>query len=344
MENKRRQLEDDRRQLQHLKSKALRERWLLEGAPAPTPEEEEATRRQMQEDKERTQELEETIQSLEIELELLENGMSSASTKESLAEEPVPTAPQGQETRGHKTPVNMARGQNASKSPAHKSESPDMMRAAMYSVQITVEKDRVTGETKVLSSNTVLPQKRLLQGVKVYEDERKVVHAVRSEVGAPDESVHLLSSLEVEDMIHKAEEATLSEISLISDDKSPVQRASPRKEIPGLQARTPQTPPGPEPPVTMIFMGYQNVEDENETKKVLGLEESIKAELVVIGDGDPQPSTDGDLPGKTQHPPNGNPADPPKEEKPETNDMGPPKGGEQDLTLKKQRCKCCSVM
>ncbi|MEE6487567.1 hypothetical protein FKM82_014939 [Ascaphus truei] len=196
--------------------------------------------------------------------------------------------------------ILLSSGQNASKSPAHKSESPDMMRA--------------------------------------------VVHAVRSEVGAPDESVHLLSSLEVEDMIHKAEEATLSEISLISDDKSPVQRASPRKEIPGLQARTPQTPPGPEPPVTMIFMGYQNVEDENETKKVLGLEESIKAELVVIGDGDPQPSTDGDLPGKTQHPPNGNPADPPKEEKPETNDMGPPKGGEQDLTLKKQRCKCCSVM
>lgn len=43
----------------------------------------------------------------------------------------------------------------------------------MYSVEITVEKDRVTGETKVLSSTTLLPQNHCLQGVKVYEDELK---------------------------------------------------------------------------------------------------------------------------------------------------------------------------
>ncbi|CAM4713239.1 unnamed protein product, partial [Caretta caretta] len=44
---------------------------------------------------------------------------------------------------------------------------------AMYSVEITVEKDRVTGETKVLSSTTLLPKNHCLQGVKVYEDEMK---------------------------------------------------------------------------------------------------------------------------------------------------------------------------
>ncbi|KAM4708362.1 paralemmin-1 isoform 3-T4 [Discoglossus pictus] len=281
-ENKRRQLEDDRRQLQHLKSKALRERWLLEGAPAPTPEEDEAARRQMQEDEQRTRELEDTIQRLERELEFLESGLSSTSTKESLAEESGNSEPESQErAKGQKTPQNQAR----------------------------------------------------------------VVHAVRSEVSTQDDTVHALSSLEVEDLIHKAEEATLSEISLTSDEKTPVQRASPRKEIPGVQARPPQTPTGPEPPVTMIFMGYQNVEDENETKKVLGMEEAITAELVVISDGDPQTVVDGDLPEKTQHPPNGAPADTPnKGEKTETNDSAPPKSGEQDLTVKKQRCKCCTVM
>ena len=96
IENKRRQLEDDRRQLQHLKvrvpgtpglplhqgragdppaagcqdhdspsapqSKALRERWLLEGAPASASEEDEAMKKQMQEDEVKTKELEETIQ------------------------------------------------------------------------------------------------------------------------------------------------------------------------------------------------------------------------------------------------------------------------------------------
>ncbi|XP_056373983.1 paralemmin-1 isoform X1 [Hyla sarda] len=340
IENKRRQLEDDRRQLQHLKSKALRERWLLEGAPASTPEEDEATKKQMQDDEQKTRELEENIQRLETEIELLETGMSSTSTKESLASEP-----ENQEvSRPDKTMVNTTRDQTISQSPAKKTDSPDMMRAAMYSVEITVEKDRITGETKVLSSNTVLPQEHPLQGVKVYEDSQKVVHAVRSEVAAPNDTVHQLSSTEVEDLIHKAEEATLTEVSLTSDEKTTIQRASPRKEIPGVQARPPETSPGPEQPVTMIFMGYQNVEDENETKKVLGLEEAITAELVVIGDGDPQPNADVDAE-KAQHPPNGAPVDPPnKNEKPETNDTAAPKSGEQDLTMKKQRCKCCSVM
>ncbi|XP_075062151.1 paralemmin-1 isoform X1 [Mixophyes fleayi] len=344
-ENKRRQLEDDRRQLQHLKSKALRERWLLEGAPASTPEEDEATRRQMQEDELKTRELEDGIQRLERELEFLESGLSSTSTKESLAEEPANSEHENKDlARSHQTIVNTNRDQNATLPPAKKTDSPDVMRAAMYSVEITVEKDRITGETKVLSSNTVLPQEHLLQGVKVYEDEQKVVHAVTSEVAAPNDTVHQLSSTEVEDLIHKAEEATLSDISLTSDEKTPIQRASPRKEIPGVQARPPQTSPSPEPPVTMIFMGYQNVEDENETKKVLGLEEAITAELVVISDGDPQPAADGDLPEKAQHPPNGAPVDPPNKEKPETNDTTAPKSGEKDLTMKKQRCKCCSVM
>ncbi len=45
--------------------------------------------------------------------------------------------------------------------------------AAMYSVEITVEKDLVTGETKVLSTNTLLPKNLSQQGVKVYEDEQK---------------------------------------------------------------------------------------------------------------------------------------------------------------------------
>lgn len=43
----------------------------------------------------------------------------------------------------------------------------------MYSVEITVEKDKVTGETRVLSSTTLLPREPLPQGIKVYEDETK---------------------------------------------------------------------------------------------------------------------------------------------------------------------------
>lgn len=43
----------------------------------------------------------------------------------------------------------------------------------MYSVEITVERDRVTGETRVLSTNTKLPVDLSHHGVVVYEDEQK---------------------------------------------------------------------------------------------------------------------------------------------------------------------------
>uniref|UniRef100_A0AAQ4RGB4 Paralemmin-1 n=1 Tax=Gasterosteus aculeatus aculeatus TaxID=481459 RepID=A0AAQ4RGB4_GASAC len=67
IENKRRQLDDDRRQLQHLKSKALRERWLLDGAPA-----EEETQQRLHEDEVKTKLLEQVILRLEQEIEELE--------------------------------------------------------------------------------------------------------------------------------------------------------------------------------------------------------------------------------------------------------------------------------
>lgn len=72
IENKRRQLDDDRRQLQHLKSKALRERWLLDGAP-----EEAETQRRLKEDEVKTKLLEHNITRLEQEIEELETGVSA---------------------------------------------------------------------------------------------------------------------------------------------------------------------------------------------------------------------------------------------------------------------------
>ncbi|KAM7081141.1 paralemmin-1 isoform 5-T5 [Ciconia maguari] len=380
IENKRRQLEDDRRQLQHLKSKALRERWLLEGAPASASEEDEAMKKQMQEDEVKTKELEETIQRLEKELETLENGSSAASTKENLAEVAAPAKEEKAEAVANtqKSPLGTVKGGSlSSPSPAEKkvSSSPmkvvegtDMMKAAMYSVEITVEKDRVTGETKVLSSTTLLPQNHCLQGVKVYEDELKVVHAVSAEDGALQNGAHPLSSSEVDELLHKADEATLSEaagreaLAKAGEEAGSApasQKPTPRREITGLQAKPREStvvlPPGEgtepsrEQPVTMIFMGYQNVEDEDETKKVLGLEGTIKAELVVIEDAEskPEPAC------KDHAPPNGTALEPaaaqplaeegPGGQKPGANATDA-KEAEQETDVKKQRCKCCTVM
>ncbi|NXF24095.1 PALM protein, partial [Rhodinocichla rosea] len=338
-------------------SKALRERWLLEGAPASASEEEEAMKKQMQEDEVKTKELEETIQRLEKELEMLENSSSVASTKENLAE-----AAAKEDKKAEAVPNTQKVGRAAghgrlSSSPMKAVEGSEMMKAAMYSVEITVEKDRVTGETKVLSSTTMLPQNHCLQGVKVYEDELKVVHAVSAEDGALQNGAHPLSSSEVDELLHKADEATLSEgggRQTPAKGGTGSQKATPRREITGLQAKV---APGEgtegsreqQQPVTMIFMGYQNVEDENETKKVLGLEGTIKAELVVIEDaeGKAEPAL------KDHTPPNGTALEPAAAQplgeegsagqKPGANATDA-KEAEQETDVKKQRCKCCTVM
>lgn len=72
---------------------------------------------------------------------------------------------------------------------------------AMYSVEITVEKDKVTGETRVLSSTTLLPRDPLPQGVKVYEDETKGMRSpacckgTQQSQGCPAQPFHLAWSV-----------------------------------------------------------------------------------------------------------------------------------------------------
>lgn len=185
-----------------------------------------------------------------------------------------------------------------------------------------------------------------------------VVHEVRGIDGPLTNGVHQLSSSEVEELIHKADEVSMSD-----GDKATPQHVvklgeqleagaepggvTPVKEITGIEAK--QSPAvsqaemhdaSAEKPVTMVFMGYQDVEDEDETKKVLGLESTtVKAELVVIEDGENKKEAKED-----QAPPNGGPAEPenPQEEKGEEAE---PVAGDAEMKKKeKQPCKCCSIM
>ncbi|XP_051532239.1 paralemmin-1-like isoform X1 [Myxocyprinus asiaticus] len=298
IENKKRQLEDDRRQLQHLKSKALRERWLLDGAPSAGPEEDE-TRKQLREDEAKTRSLEETILRMERELEELETGVSATSTKEILSD-------------------------------------------------MAQEVDTIIVE-------------------KVVTDSVKVVHEVRTVDGAVTNGVHQLSSTEVDELLHKADEVTISESSKTmpclesskAEETEMVEKVEKEvvptaadstsiKEITGVEAKlaAPETEVGgasAENPVTMVFMGYQNVEEENETKKVLGLESTtVKAEVVVIEDGDAKNTVTDTK--EEQAPPNGTPAEPPKTEE-VAGESGQSEGGTTEVKSKeKQPWKCCIIM
>uniref|UniRef100_A0A2I3GAT0 Paralemmin-1 n=1 Tax=Nomascus leucogenys TaxID=61853 RepID=A0A2I3GAT0_NOMLE len=297
---------DDRREPPH-PSKALRERWLLEGTPSSASEGDEDLRRQMQEDEQKTRLLEDSVSRLEKEIEVLERGDSApaAAKENAVAPSPVRAPAPSPAKEERKTEVVMNSQQRVSNTPVRTVDGSPMMKA--------------------------------------------VVHAVD---GTAENGIHPLSSSEVDELIHKADEVTLSEAGSTAgaaETRGAVEEAArttpSRREITGVQAQPgeatsgpPGIQPGQEPPVTMIFMGYQNVEDEAETKKVLGLQDTITAELVVIEDA-AEP--------KEPAPPNGSAAQPPTEAASrEENQSGPEAttSDPQDLDMKKQRCKCCSIM
>ncbi|XP_067886776.1 A-kinase anchor protein 2-like isoform X2 [Heterodontus francisci] len=283
----------------NFKSKAMRERWLLQGIPATSAEEEDARSRQLQSDENKAKNLEEGIHRLEVEIEQLEREESQIAAKEQILREKLREA--------EKSVVDLQKGLS----------NPD---GAMYAMEINVQKDKLTGETKILSTAPLSPEGVHQRGVKVYDDGSKVVYEVRSGGAVVENGVHHLTTSEVDRLIHRAgrinvsgnkcasESLTVSESSASPDNtgsngdnrhkKDMIHKEAKLEMVP--KARHPdhagktihQIPTGEAPkasaehPVTMIFMGYQNVEDEEETNKLLGYEGAIQAELVLIDEDD----------------------------------------------------------
>ncbi|XP_062063763.1 PALM2-AKAP2 fusion protein isoform X2 [Lepus europaeus] len=323
IEGKRQQLDEQILLLQHSKSKVLREKWLLQGVPAGTAEEEEARRRQSEEDEFRVKQLEDNIQRLEQEIQALESEESQISAKEQIILEKLKETEKSfkdfqksfSNTDGDAVTYISSQLPNlpilSSRTELSPGQDGTSRAAAMYAMEINVETDKQTGETKILSTSTIGPEGVQQRGVKVYDDGTKVVYEVHSGGTIVENGVHALSAKDVEELIQKAGQSSLkggplAERTVIADGSlshpkehmlckeaklEMVQRS--RKDHasgnPGQQTRAPSAE-GPEgnldQPVTMIFMGYQNIEDEEETKKVLGYDETIKAELVLIDEDD----------------------------------------------------------
>nr|XP_046158596.1 paralemmin-1-like isoform X2 [Oncorhynchus gorbuscha] len=246
--------------------------------------EQDEAKKQLAEDETKLKGMEESIIRLEQELEELETGVSVTSTKESLTDA-----------------AKVEEAKNAdNKAPAG-----------------TVQE--VKEVLKVHNSP------RLDMSGGASDIMRTVVHEVNGENG-----VHQLSANEVDELILKADESMMSDAT--NAELAAEQQTTPKKEITGMEAKAGGASPQPgggemeasaENPVTMVFMGYQSVEDETETNKVLGLEGTIKAQLVVIEDGEgknvtvgPTPATvtvtEGGAKEEQSPPPNGSAADPAK--------------------------------
>ncbi|XP_020335876.2 paralemmin-1 isoform X3 [Oncorhynchus kisutch] len=233
-------------------------------------------------------------------------------------------------------------------------------------VSVTSTKESLTDAAKVEEAKTA--------DNKAPAGTVQVVHEVNGENG-----VHQLSANEVDELILKADESMMSDATTAGATyTTPVfptnaelaaeQQTTPKKEITGMEAKAGGASPQPgggemeasaENPVTMVFMGYQSVQDETETNKVLGLEGTVKAQLVVIEDGEgknvtvgPTPATvtvtEGGAKEEQSPPPNGSAADPaktPQETSSTKEKGGEPEGGTTELNNKeKQPCKCCTIM
>ncbi|GLD55141.1 A-kinase anchor protein 2-like isoform X1 [Lates japonicus] len=298
-------------------SKAMRERWLLQGMGV---EEEEARRKQLEKDEEQGKRLEDMIHRVLM----TQDGDATCCMSAPLSDCTDPD------------PDHLVLATQPRTGPPASGEHA-IPRPAMFAMEINVQHDPQTGEQRILSANRVSPLDAASRGVKVYDDGRKVVYEVTSSGGVSTTTVENgWSSAQVDQLIQRAArpvvrggdcgrgqvmvtpsalQAYVSPADV--DDLSPPSCAPP--SIPSsppaqvtLQRETrlgmmpPSAPVTTQPassahlgneltsppqasaehPITMVFLGYQDVEDTSESRRLLGFDGAVKAEVVLIDEDD----------------------------------------------------------
>ncbi|NXM08144.1 PALMD protein, partial [Tyrannus savana] len=223
---KRLKVEEEKMKHQHLKKKALREKWLLDGLSSLTPKEQEEMQKQNQEDQQRTRELEQDIFRLEKEIEALERQEMEVSAKEEAILKKLKSVEKTTEDiiKSMKTEKAGFEKESADyiyasipdlpkhfrpstlRGTAHAANDDEEKRKALFAMEIKVEKDMKTGENTVLST-IPLPSKEFKEtGIKVYDDGRKSVYAVSSNGNTTQNGMDELAPVEVEDLLRQATE------------------------------------------------------------------------------------------------------------------------------------------
>ncbi|XP_028974836.1 paralemmin-2 isoform X2 [Esox lucius] len=177
------ELDKEKLKLQHLKKRSLRNQWLMDGVSNQTVQQRETLRG----DKQQTKLLQTTIRRIEKEIEALERDEAMISKKESFILKRLKAI--------EKTPEEVIQ------------ESKKNFKDAIFALEVNVQKDIDTGESNVLSSSTVTPQEIQQRGVKVYDDGRKSIYALRSDgsqLGDDSNGVNELSPTEVEELLRAA--------------------------------------------------------------------------------------------------------------------------------------------
>ncbi|KAM5256852.1 palmdelphin [Ctenodactylus gundi] len=255
---KRLKIEEEKLKHQHLKKKALREKWLLDGISSGKEQEE--MKKQNQQDQHQIQVLEHSIHRLEKEIQDLERAELRISTNEEAILKKLKSIErttediirsvkvEKEETSGESiddiyanipdlpksyVPSRLRKARNEG------TEDDEQNRKALYAMEIKVEKDLKTGESTVLSSIPLPSDDFKGTGIKVYDDGRKSVYAVSSNHSAAYNGTDDLAPVEVEELLRQASER---------NSKSPTEYHEPVYANPFCRPTTPQREkaiPGP---------------------------------------------------------------------------------------------------
>ncbi|KAF0031063.1 hypothetical protein F2P81_015618 [Scophthalmus maximus] len=343
IEDKRGQLDDLVLQLQHLKSKAMRERWLLQGMGV---EEGGPRRKQLEQDEEQGRRLEDLIHGyLPSHFGFLPSFRKDKQCGIYCVDHVILQPSRADATCCMSAPLSdctdpdpdhlVLAAQPRTGPPAPGEHATP--RPALFAMEINVQHDPQTGEQRILSANRVSPLDAASRGIKVYDDGRKVVYEVASSGGVSTTTVENgWSSSQVDQLIQRAArpvarggdggrgQVTVTPADPLAyvspadvDDLSPpscappsIPSSPPAQVVLQRETRLGMIPPSPpvttqpassahpgneltcppqasaEHPVTMVFLGYQDVEDTSESRRLLGFDGAVKAEVVLIDEDD----------------------------------------------------------
>lgn len=285
---KRLKIEEEKLKHQHLKKKALREKWLLDGIGSGKEHEE--MKKQNQQDQHQTQVLEQSILRLEKEIQDLEKAELQISANEEAILKKLKSIERTTEDIIRSVKVekeeipeesiediyanipDLPSSYIPSRLRKERNEGPDeeQNRKALYAMEIKVEKDLKTGESVVLSSIPLPSDDFKSTGIKVYEDRQKSVYAVSSDRNTTYNGTDGLAPVEVEDLLRQASER---------NSKSPTEYHEPVYANPFCRPMTPQRErvisPGPnfQERIMMKANGLGNHANESAHNMTDGLSE-----------------------------------------------------------------------
>uniref|UniRef100_A0A669E185 Palmdelphin n=2 Tax=Oreochromis niloticus TaxID=8128 RepID=A0A669E185_ORENI len=248
---KRRQIEEEKLKLQYIKKKALREQWLMDGLSQQSEEEQEAMRLQAQEEQQQSDHLQSNIIRMEKEIEALEAQELNISANEEIVVKRLKEV--------ERTAEDIIKEVHAESQPdvTHHVPSPlpDMLsliplaaaethpvcelashepKKATFAMKISVEHDKKTGKSHVVSAATIIPETIQKNGIKVYDDGHKSVYALHPGITKiHSETVGEMTPTEVEELLHQ-----------VADKNVPteVQYHLPVYSVPYIGMNRPSTP------------------------------------------------------------------------------------------------------